>query len=137
MSHPAIRSALEQRLATLPGGWPIVWENWPFDRERNPVSHLVPTLLSAEPDEFTIAPSPHAVENGVLQVLVYVKENTGPVVADVKAQQIRDHFPSKSSYMAGGIVVRIAKRATIGPPLPKDGPWRPIPVSIPYWAYTA
>jgi Bacteriophage related domain of unknown function len=132
-----IRSALEQRLATLSPATPVAWENAQYAPTLGTM-YLAVALLPARTENPTITGDPAqelALEQGVFQVTVVAPVNGGSGPASDKAEAIRALFPRGLSLTVSGTTVRIAEKATVSAAIPNDD-WYNVPVSIPYFCHT-
>ncbi|NJB67498.1 hypothetical protein GGQ74_001138 [Desulfobaculum xiamenense] len=134
MSVTAIRAALESRLVSLPGGWPIAWENVPFT-PGGCGNHLRVHLLPATPVQAglgTDAPNEH---KGIFQVDVVVGRGDGPGEACAQVDALCVHFRRGTRCVSGVVTVTVTGVGP-GPGLQEGNRYR-VPVSISYRAYAA
>lgn len=130
ISLPAVRQAFETRLAALIPAWPIAWQAVKFTAEY-PNKHLRSNLLPGQPSSPTVFSTGPSQGSGVYQVLVYSAPEGGPKIGDDQAQAIVAHFPRGLQLGSGGLQLWVTDEAGPNPEL-YDGPWRVVPVSVPY-----
>lgn len=131
MSIKEIRGALEAQLATLAGSVPVAWENVAF-RPTIGKAFLRATLLPAQTQNPSFG-GVHNRETGILQVDVYMPTGGGSAAAAAWAETIRGGFARGSSFVNGGVTVRILREPSIAHAL-AGSDWFTIPVSVPYLA---
>lgn len=124
-SLPAIRAALETRLATVTGP-DYAWENTPYV----PVAgtpYVQVTLLPATPANYEIGPA--YVEQGIFQANGFWPKDAGPAAVSAWAEQVRAAFPFAATLTSSGIVVNIINTTEIGPARPDDDRFM-VPVKV-------
>jgi len=131
-SLPAIRAALEGRLATVTGP-DYAWENTPYvPTTGNPFVQV--TLLTAQPNNLEIGPA--YLEQGIFQTNGFWPKDRGPAAITAWAEQVRAAFPFGSSFVNGGITTNIVATPEIAPGRP-DGDRFMVPVRIRWRAWVS
>jgi hypothetical protein len=132
VSLAAIRDALEGHLALLADLPPVGWEDVAFEPDDGE-AHLLVFLIPAPTQSRTVGSPEITNEQGILQVSVRTPPNRGPRPAETLAMAVRDHFPKGLGLSSGGVGVSIQRRGSVTPAR-RDGGWRRIDVSIPYFS---
>ena len=132
MSLPEIRVALETRLNALVPAIDTAWEDVTYS-PKSGVPYQQITLLPSEPGSPTIGSSELVRELGLLQVSLYYPIGEGMKRISERAELLRSWFPKGLTLSSGGVNVTISKRASVAP-ANRDGEWKVLPVSIPYFA---
>lgn len=123
MSLINIQTALLARLEAQ-GGLPPIY--FPNSSEALPTTNYIsPMVLPANTQSLGLSTTDR--ENGIFQILIYVKKGTSELEASRIALQILDTFP-RNLTLTG---VRINVAGSIGPTM-FDGSWAITPVTIPY-----
>ena len=130
MSLPAVRQALETRLAAISSGFPTAYENYKFEFTVG-TPWQAAYLLGADPDNREM--NANYTERGVFQINLFYPLDAGPGAAETRAQLLRDGFPRGSDYAASGVTVHIEKTPEIGPGRAEDD-WYVKPVRIRFYA---
>jgi hypothetical protein len=110
VSNALIRQANETHLKALEPNFPTAWENVnfsPTDAPFQTVSHLF-----AEPDDRGYRDSPF-IQRGYMQIGLFYPTDQGPAMAQIKAEEIREHFPRGLSLDTGQFPVIVEKTPEI------------------------
>lgn len=115
MSQNKIRTALDTRLLSTPGGVAAQWTAWDNKglKTAPPAAqaYQVVSLLPATPDNPTLTETTQ-IHAGIYQVLLCfpvasASYSGGPLPAETIAQAIVDHFPAGLALTYSGQAVRI------------------------------
>lgn len=131
MTAPAVRAALETRLAALSPGFATAYENAPYSPVVGTPYQAV-YILGAEPDNLEMNAS--YTERGILQINLFYPLDAGPGAAETRAKALRDGFPRGASYTASGVVTHIEKTPEIGPGRVEDA-WYMKPVRVRFYSH--
>jgi len=124
-----IAAALDTKLSTLAGSWPIAWENVEY-RPTALVSHLRPTFLPASARQADLGSAGRNFLTGVYQVDIFTPTGPGRAVAIAKADAVVTHFKRGTSLTSGGYPVTCVR--AVAAPGRVDGAWYIVSVSV-YW----
>lgn len=128
-----LRTALESRLATLPGLPAVAWENVEYT-EREGVPYLEPRLLPAE-DVFSPTSATGAtVAAGIYQVIISVPTGRGRAEYAELLDALRAHFPRALTLDHGDARV-VVHKVWAGAGY-RRGAFMRVPVSVRYRAIT-
>lgn len=131
MTAPAIRAALETRLAALSSGFATAYENVPYE----PVvgtPYQAAFVLGAEPENREMNAA--YTERGIFQINLFYPLDAGPGAAETRAKALRDGFPRGASYTSGGVTTHIERTPEIGPGRIEDDRYMK-PVKIRFYAH--
>ena len=131
MSQSDIRKALEIKLAALPGGWPIAYENDGFIPVKG-TSWLKSTLLISSVTPITAGPKGYNRWIGYLQVSVFVDAKKGPGAADAKVDSLMLHFSKGLVLTQNSKHIQIEQASSSKGPSEPD--WFSLIVFIPWFA---
>lgn len=127
----AIANALDAKLKTLPGYYPIHWPGMAFDPAKNGGSlYLRPTMIPARVDA-AMARSGDTHEVGIYQVSVFAAAGQGEGTLRAAVDALSDHF-DRAQLAGTGVTVQCS--------VPEPGPlleepnWLHRPVSIDFLA---
>lgn len=73
-------------------------------------------------------------EQGIYQITVVGPSQEGPGSAATVVEAIRGIFQRGLSLTAGGVVVKIAEKPSVGPAF-VDSDWYSVPVSVSYFSH--
>jgi hypothetical protein len=132
-SLPAIRDALEDRLATITPVITIAHENVSFVPTAG-APYMEPFLLPASPDNIEIGPG--FADQGIFAVNLFFSKGTGPLAATAHAELIRAAFPFGASFVNSGVTTNIVRTPEIAPARP-DGDRFMVPVKIRWRAWVS
>lgn len=130
MTNPAVRKALESRLAAMTPAIDTAWQNRKFE----PVpgqAYQEPVLMLGTPEN--PAYGEYYREVGVFQVALMYPQGKGPADADARAAAIRDWFKRGTTITVDGIDVVVQRTPAIAAGYADGDRWR-VPVSIPFFA---
>lgn len=132
MSIIAIEAALIERLAALETDFPTQYENKAFEIPSTPYQRVF--FLPGDTENPTLGGNPGFYrERGILQVSLMYLLNSGPGVALLKAQAIRDWFPRGLTLTKSGVTTFIEHTPSILRAGRADDRWVQ-PVRIRYYA---
>lgn len=131
-SLPAVRVALEQRLATVTPALATAFENVPFVPTASAYQQAF--VLPATPGNLEIGPG--YTEQGIFQVTLFFPKDVGAGPAVTQAELIRAAFPYGSSLVNAGITVNIVGTPEISPARP-DGDRFMVPVKVRWRAWVS
>ena len=110
MSQNKIRTALDTRLLSTPGGIAAQWTAWDNKGlKAAPTAaqaYQVVSLLPATPDNPTLTEETQ-IHAGIYQVLLHLPVGAGPLAGETIAQAIVDHFQAGTRLTYSGQTVRI------------------------------
>lgn len=110
MSQNKIRTALDTRLLSTPGGIAAQWTAWDNKglKTAPPATqaYQIASLLPATPDNPTLTQKIQ-IHAGIFQVLLHLPVGAGPLFGEAAAQAIVDHFPAGLRLTYSGQTVRI------------------------------
>jgi len=110
MSDPAIRAALEVRLAAMSPALATAYENVAYTPVAGTPYQRV-NLLRAQPANPEAGRFQQA--QGIFQVTLEYPSNVGPSVAEARAKLLADWFYRTLSLTASGVIVTINKASYI------------------------
>lgn len=110
MSLNKIRTALDTRLLSTPGGLPAQWTAWDNKGLKSPATaaqaYQVVSLLPARPDNPTLDEAT-AIHDGIYQVLLMMPVGAGPLAGESLAIAIASHFHAGLALTHDGQTTRI------------------------------
>ena len=110
MSLNKIRTALDTRLLSTPGGLPAQWTAWDNKGLKSPATaaqaYQVVSLLPARPDNPTLTEETQ-MHAGIYQVLLHLPVGAGPLSGETIAQAIVSHFHAGLALTHDGQTTRI------------------------------
>lgn len=134
MSQNKIRTALDTRLLSTPGGIAAQWTAWDNRGLKTAPTatqaYQIVSLLPATPDNPTLTEETQ-IHAGIYQVLLHLPVGAGPLAGETIAQAIIDHFPAGLALTYSGQTVRIRGTPAIAGGYP-SGERYCMPVSIRY-----
>lgn len=110
MSEPAIRAALEVRLAALTPALATAYENAAYTPVAGTPYQRV-NLMRAQPNNPEAGRFQQA--QGIFQVTLEYPQNVGPSVVEARAKLVADWFYRTLSLTASGVVVTITNASYI------------------------
>lgn len=131
MSHSAVRSILESRLAS----WAttntinVAWENVPYSPTQGE-TYVRAFLLPAETVSQDLK-GDHRRYLGVFQVSIVTPINSGPGAALALVDSLNTQFPMNGRYTSGAVTVQIVGPASPAPAIQEESHFV-IPVSLRY-----
>ncbi len=130
MSEPAIRAALETRLAAMSPALATAYENTAFTPVAGvPYQRL--SLMRAQPVNPEYGQGQQA--QGIFQITLEYPLNVGPGVAELRAKLIADWFYRTLSLTASGVVVTINRASYIMAGFVDGDRWA-VPVRVYYYS---
>lgn len=133
MSEPAIRAALETRLAAMTPALSTAYENVAFTPVAGAPYQRV-SLMRAQPANPEAGRFQQA--QGIFQVTLEYPQNVGPSVAEARAKAVADWFYRSLSLTSGGITVMVNRASYIMAGFVDGDRWA-VPVRIFYLANIA
>jgi len=127
----SIRRAIEERIATIPGGVKCVFEGEPYSPSVG-TPWMEAVLLPAETENPTIGAQGVAREQGIMQVTVRYPNDAGPKDVTTQAELVRSYFTRGTSMAAGSDHVIVARTPSLSRVRPEQD-WLAIVVSIPFF----
>ena len=134
MSQNNIRTALDTRLLSVPGGIAAAWTAWDNKGLKTAPAitqpYQITSLLPANPDTPGLSEQT-TIYAGIYQVLLMMPINAGPLAGESAAQLIVNHFYAGLPLTYGGQTVRIRGTPAIAGGY-VSGERYAVPVSIRY-----
>lgn len=113
--------------------YPIKWPNAPFTTPSNGATWLRVTPLYATPRQVGLRELDRV--DGVLQIDIFVKKDTGDSVANAIADELRQAMPNNGgAWSSGGINVRFVSAGLRGSPQ-DDGIWSKFMFEAQFYAF--
>lgn len=113
MSDTTIRKAFEKRLALMSPALSTAFENVAFTPVTGTPFQRV-NLLPGQPENPTIG-NPYYREVGLFQITLCYPQNTGPALAEARAEAIIQHFKRSTSMTEDGQTVLVIRTPTKSP----------------------
>jgi len=134
MSITKIRTALDTRLLSVPGGINAAWTAWDNKALKTAPTastiYQIVSLLPARPDNPTLDEQTQ-IHAGIYQVLLMMPANSSSLAGETLAQAIVDHFYAGLSLAYGGQTVRVRGTPVIAAGY-QTGDRYAIPISVRY-----
>lgn len=127
-----INKALDKRLDSMSGGYPIAWENTPYSPTLETV-YLRPTLLPANSAGFNVKGTTDS-HQGIYQIDIYASKDKGK-------SEIYSAVSVISAHFARGLqLTESSEQVVIGPlsisPMRIDEAWAVVSVSVRYRSWS-
>lgn len=130
MSEPAIRAALEVRLAALTPALATAYENAAYTPIAGTPYQKI-NLMRAQPANPEAGTFQQA--QGIFQVTLEYPQNVGVGVTEARAKLLAEHFPRKLSLTASGVTVTVMRAPYIMAGFVDGDRWA-VPVRVFYQA---
>jgi len=132
MSWPIIRGLLRVQLNTISSGFPTAFENSPFVPVVGTPWQWA-TLLPAQTEDPSYGDG-FKREVGIFQVMLSFPKAEGPDNLQARGEILLQGFRRGTSLVQGNVAVKMIRSPYLGPPMPPDGVWYRVPVSVPFIA---
>lgn len=131
MSLPLIRSALEVALAAMSPSIQTAYQNADFTPVIGTPYQRAYVMLTT-PDDIEMTGALY-IEQGIFQISLFYPLDTGPAVAEARAELIRSTFYRGASFTSGAVTVHIDRTPEIAPAMAEDDRFM-IPVRVRFLA---
>lgn len=133
MSHAqVIRDLLRVQLNTVSGSFPTAFENMPYVPVVGTAWQWA-VLLWAQTENPTMGDE-FLREVGIYQVMLNFPKSEGPDALGAQAAIIRAGFARGLTLEQGQVQVKILRTPYLSPPIPTEGAWYSVAVSVPFVA---
>lgn len=129
-----IRTALSQRLETMPGVIAVAWENARFVPTTG-VPYLIPSVMWGEAQQAEQGATGRNWEIGVYQITAVYPGGTGVTEINTMAGKIKERFKRGTVLTYNGVYVTVRK-VYLNPQTITDAGVRQ-PISIPFYCQAA
>ena len=125
-----LQAALDSRLATLSGGYPIAWPNVVYEPQAG-VTYLRVSIIPGDTLQASLGSIGKDVTECIYQIDVVTQRGTGRTAI---TDSIADHFKRGSVLTYNSTKLRV-RSVSIGPAINEDA-WQFVPVSVSVQTYS-